>query len=169
MKRLALILVFVLLALVAYVTIFSKREDPTDGTTFYYYPKANLYFDVERERYIFPDSAQGGWLKSKKLPEGREGKLGQYVILNNPESPVWSQNSQHRLVYGTTLYSRKDEIRRKFVEDSLRSVVVRKPTPAKKAPKDKKEETDDRNGIERFFDDLFGKKEKKKDKKEVTN
>jgi hypothetical protein len=111
----------------------------------------------------------GGWQKSKKLPGGVEGKLGQYVILNNPAPPVWSQNSQHRLVYGTSLYSSKDEIRRKFVEDSLRSVVVRKPAPPKKKPKDKIEEEDERNGIERFFDDLFGKKDKKKEKKEGSN
>lgn len=162
MKRLVIILALVLLALVAYVTIWADREDPTDGTTFYFYPRANVYFDVERERYIHQDSSTGSWQKSKKLPGNRKEKLGQYVILNQPPPPVWSQNSQHRLVYSTTLYGREAELRRKFVEDSLRSVVMTKPAPGKKSPGGKTDTNDTRSGIERFFDRLFGKEEDKK-------
>ena len=159
MKRLVIIVALVLLALVAYVTIWADREDPTDGTTFYYYPRANVYFDVERERYLHQDSSTGSWQKSKKLPGEEKKKLGQYVILNNPTPPVWSQNSQHRLVYGTTLYGREAEVRRKFVEDSLRSVVVVRRPPGKKSTGSKTDTNDTRSGIERFFDRLFGKEE----------
>lgn len=162
MKRLVIILALVLLVLVAYVTIWSGREDPTDGTTFYYYPRTNVYFDVDRERYIHQDSSTGNWQKSKKLPSDRKKKLGQYVILNHPTPPVWSQNSQHRLLYGTTLYARDAELRRKFIEDSLRSVVVSKPGPGKKSSRDKTDTNDTRSGIERFFDRLFGKEDKPK-------
>jgi hypothetical protein len=162
MKRLLIILALVLVALVAYVTIWPNREDPTDGTTFYYYPRANVYFDVERGRYIHQDSSTGSWQKSKKLPGNRKEKLGQYVILNHPTPPVCSQNSQHRLVYGATLYARDADIRRKFVEDSLRSVVVPKPAPGKMPFPSKTDSSDTRTGIERFLDRLFGKEETRK-------
>lgn len=159
MKRLLLIAIsLVLVILVGYVSLKSSREEETDGTTFYYYPKANLYFDVHRERYIYPDTVKGGWQKSKKLPGDRKGALGQYVILNNPTPPVWTQNSQHRLVYGTTLYAKGDDVRRKFIEDSLRSVVVVRPTPPPQQRRSGgKDSTDKRSGIDRFFDRLFGK------------
>jgi hypothetical protein len=156
MKRLLLIAFLILVVLVGYITIWSSREDPTDGTTFYYYPRANIYYDLDRERYIYPDTVKGGWQKSKKLPGDGKDKLGQYVILNNPTPPVWAHNSQHRLVYGATLYARKEDVRRKFIEDSLRSVVVRKPAPPKKKGTLGKDTTDERNAIERFFDRLFG-------------
>lgn len=154
MKRLFLIVFLVVVALVGYFTIISSREDPTDGTTFYYYPRVNIYYDVERERYIYPDTLQGGWQKSRKLPGDGKDKLGKYFILNNPTPPVWAQNSHHRLLYGTALYAREDDIRRKFIEDSIRSMPKPKPVPRKQSPR--KDSTDERNSIERFFDRLFG-------------
>lgn len=154
MKRFLFILFLIGVAVVGYFTIISSREDPTDGTTFYYYPRTNLYYDVERERYIYPDTINGGWQKSRKLPGEGKDKLGKYFILNNPAPPVWSQNSHHRLLYGTALYVKADDIRRKFIEDSIRSLPKPKPVPNRKpVPKDT---TDTRSGIERFFDRLFG-------------
>jgi hypothetical protein len=157
MKRLLFIAFLVVAALIGYFTIISSREDPTDGTTFYYYPRVNMYYDVERERYIYPDSIEGGWQKTRKLPGDGKDKLGKYFILNNPKPPVWSQNSHHRLLYGTALYAKENDIRRKFIEDSLRSVPKPRPVP-RKAPV-AKDSIDKRNGIERFFDRLFGKEE----------
>lgn len=154
MKRLLFIIFLIGVAVVGYFTIISSREDPTDGTTFYYYPRTNIYYDVERERYIYPDTIKGGWQKSRKLPGEGKDKLGKYFILNNPAPPVWSQNSHHRLLYGTALYAKEDDIRRKFIEDSLRSVP--KPPPPPRRKPDAKDTTDTRSGIERFFDRLFG-------------
>lgn len=157
MKRLLFITFLIVVAVAVYFTIISSREDPSDGTTFYYYPRTNIYYDVERERYIYPDSVNGGWQKSRKLPgEGKE-KLGKYFILNNPAPPVWSQNSHHRLLYGTALYAKEDDLRRKFVEDSIRSIP--KPPPAPRRKPAEKDTTDTRSGIERFFDRLFGNEE----------
>ena len=170
MGKYIIIGVILLLIIVGIVSLSPLGKDKGDGTTFHYYPKTNVYFDVERTRYIYLNSQKGEWEKAKELPGGKQDKLGKYVVINNPAQPVWSENSQHRLLYGVSLYASGDEVRRKFVEDSLRSIVRKTTPPPKKKTPAEIEEEEEKGSIERFFDRLFGgdkdkdkKKEEKKD------
>lgn len=146
----------------------SPKEE-RQGTTFYYYPVANIYYDIEEKQYSVYDGGRQVWERSAQLPEAQQKKLGRKVIITNPAVPVWKDNESHRLIYSAVVFSNPAEVQRKLIEDSLSSVP--KPKPVKKpiavVAEDPKPE-EKKSAIARFFQRLFGKK-KEKDKEKEKN
>lgn len=132
----------------------SNNEQPKQGDTFLYYPKENIYYDIALKEYYFFDSTQNSWQQRKDI-DGNS--LGKKVLITNASFPVYKDNEQHRLIYGSKLYTSSDEIRRKYIEDSLKSLP---PPVAKKSntSEDKKDEKK-KSGFRKFWEKLFGKKE----------
>lgn len=164
--RFVAILIVVVLAVALGFAVLSPGDKPEkEGDTYYYYPRVNIYYDVEQERYVFLDSSNNQWKRAKSVEESVANKLKDYIIINNPPKPVWKENRQHKMVYGTALYASEEAIRQKYLEDSLRGVVRPVPPPLKEKPKADTEKKK-KSGIERFFEELFGKKDKE-DKQEL--
>lgn len=147
-----------LIAAALFFLLPSMGESKTvQGQNIKFYPKANIYFDVDNEIYYL--LANEEWSRTDQLTEEQIAFLGPDVTIEDPATPVWLQNEHHRLVYATELYTSADDYRRKYIEDSLSS-LPRKPAPVV-LPKDSlsnEGEERKRSGVRSFFDRLFRKK-----------
>lgn len=139
-----------LLCLISVTLLFScqqKKQTEKQGSTFLYYPKANIYYDIEQKQYYVFDSSVNQWQKEKQLTLN-ENDLGKKVLLTNAPVPVYRDNAQHRLIYGAALYTSSDEVRRKYIEDSLNSLPP--PVVANAEKKEKK-----KGFFKRLWDKVF--------------
>lgn len=117
---------------------------------YYYYPKANMYYDSTEDTYINWDSVEHDWKISSNLPVNA-GEIGRSVKIDHPADPVWSDNSNHRMIYAVSLYTSKKDLKKEQKNDGR--VAVRTVDKQASAEKEKK-----RSGIRKFFDRLFAKK-----------
>ncbi|GAA4325625.1 hypothetical protein [Flaviaesturariibacter amylovorans] len=136
----------------------TARKDEPQGKRILYYPLANTYFDQDRERYYWLDTATYEWTRRDTLPAALRDGLGRSISIPNPPVPVYRDNAQHRLIYGTALYSTKTDLERKLREDSLADVArreaIRKAQEAEQKPKEK-----ERTKVGKWLRRVFGKKE----------
>jgi hypothetical protein len=134
------------------------------SSTFYYYPKVNIYYDVARETYIYLGNDGKTWESAKQVTDKLTTGMGKKAVLTNPPLPVWKNNEQHRLVYSTSLYASAKDFKKNPPKAKTRgnqaAVNTEKAEPEKAAKKE--------SGIERFFKRLFKKKSNsdEKDKKQ---
>ena len=144
----------------------NQQDTHVQGNTFYYYPRPNVYYDIERkEYYVFsPDANQ--WERKKELTEAQKTDLGEKVAIDTPSVPVYKSNAHHRLLYSASLYSREAEMQQKYIEDSLKS-LPKPPPPKEEKPVTPKTEED--KGLKKFFKKIFGKEEDKKEEKKANS
>ena len=137
-----------------------KERGEVQGTSIQFYPKANIYHDLDNESYYV--LSNDGWQRVKKLTEEQTAFLGPHVLIEHPAVPVWLQNDHHKLVYATELYTTAADYRRKYIEDSLSS-LPKKPsvTVVVKDSASAESEERKRSGVRAFFDRLFKKGSKK--------
>ncbi len=150
-----LFLITVALVLVALIGC-SKKTVPKAieaGQTYYFYPKANVYFDTTAGNYIFLGD-DGNWQTNVKLPADKQSLLEKDIIINNPELPVWKNNDAHQLLYSAALYSTAADFKEKE-----KIVVNNKKEMSEEVVEEK--DKDDKTGLGKFFDKIFkGKKER---------
>ena len=148
----------------------TTQANTTQGNTYDYYPRANIYYDIEQKHYLVFDSAQNIWQRKTNLSTEENALLSKKVVISNPSLPVYQANDYHRLVYGTALYSSSEEIRKKFNEDSLKIVNAKKKRLAGDSLKMSNVKKDStiaengkkrKNGLKNFFDKIFKKKSEK--------
>ena len=151
-------ILFLFLFCIAVTSLFfscaSRQQEEKEGTVFYFFPKANAYFDEDNNQYFITDKEKG-WQAVTDLPPEEKDSLGEKILLTNPPTPVWKNNEQDRLLYSLSTYASAQEYRKKFYEDSLNSL----PKKVQKAEEDtvsKKEKT----GLGKFLEKVFSKKEK---------
>jgi hypothetical protein len=70
---------------------------------FYYYPKTNVYYDLQSSTYIY--SLDGGrtWYSVNKLTENEPGTLGNKQIIYSTSNEIYKDNAAHRKKYGGSL------------------------------------------------------------------
>lgn len=145
-----------------------KAQLPKSGLV-YYYPKANVYYEVGTGQYAYFNAASNSWKETKAFSEEQKLSLGERAIIQKPSSPLWKNNADDRMVYSARLYGAAQNLQQKFREDSLNSLpkptatvtpVVKKTKPATV----EKDSVKTKSGIARFFEKLF--KGKKKENKE---
>lgn len=153
--RIFLVLIAVVLLAVAGFAIFKPQKKVyVQGTRFQYYPKSNVYYDLDNQEYHLLQNEK--WQRSKTITEEQKSYLGKGVEITKPAVPVWKENEQHQLVYGTALYTSKTDVKRKYVEDSIRSLPKKAPPP--KADSTAVEEEKKKSGVRKFFDRIFKRK-----------
>ncbi len=98
----------ILLFLFCIQFFFSCRESekPTQVNTseesnYDYYPRANIYYNIDQKYYLVFDSAQNAWQQKNSLTEQEIALLSKKVIITDPSQPVYLDNEHHRLIYGT--------------------------------------------------------------------
>lgn len=137
----------------------SRREpkNPLLTPQYYFYPKANVYFDSANKDYIFLANDGRTWQSARQIPAAMQTFMDKSVLIEHPSQPVWKDNEQHKLVYAALLYTQpSDTIEKK------EPVIVEKNVPPPPDPQKK-----ERKGIRKFFDKLFGGlKKNKKDSSE---
>jgi hypothetical protein len=91
MKKIILGLVFLLA--VAGASKISAQE--TQKVTFYYYPSANVYYNVAVSDYWYFDEATNAWVEVKTLPATITiEKTPRYTVYYNGND-VWKDNAAH--------------------------------------------------------------------------
>ena len=161
MKKLPVIILVLILACAAYMALRPAGKKEIGEVV--YYPKANIYYSSGTGLFYYFDSNEKGWKEVKTLNEEQKLSLGQKALIPAPPDPVWANNEQDRLFYGTGLYASRKDLREKFYEDSINSLtpkIVVQPEPLP-GEKNEQAEAKPKNKIRRFFDKLFGRKKDK--------
>ncbi|MGZ5189635.1 MAG: hypothetical protein ACXWCZ_01380, partial [Flavisolibacter sp.] len=119
---------------------------------FYYYPKANVYFNKTENNYVFPDE-NGTWKVAKDLPQTKSSVLDKKVDLNSASIDIWKENEKHRMVYAVALYAEHSDLTQPPAE---------KYSPSPALPKadtvELKNETNKEQGLKGFINKIFKKK-----------
>jgi hypothetical protein len=66
---------------------------------YYYYPGANVYFDIANMQYIYPSN--GTWTTATALPAGLVVTNRPRVIMYNETPEIWQNNQTHVTKYKT--------------------------------------------------------------------
>lgn len=151
-----------LVLLLGVIFMLSRRKDnpriesnrPATAHTYYYYPKANFYYDSTDGNYICWDSTGSEWKDTDQLPL-QQVDIGKRVRIGESMDPVWKDNAQHRLIYSVSLYSEPEDFKKK---DKPVSTVDKKPDSSTIGERSEK-----KSGVKKFFERIFPPK-KKKDK-----
>ena len=158
MQNLLKILLGVIILLGAILALSPKKEHaflnsdrPATLRTYYYYPKANLYYDSTKGNYILWDSLASTWKSTDKLPV-QQIDLGKTVRIGQVVEPVWKENQQHRLIYSVSLYSAAED----FKKPAKIEVTEEYSNVAGKSQKAEK-----KTGVRKFFERIFPPKKKK--------
>lgn len=144
----------IIAAIAAFLFFNSSSEKEPEDFVFMYYPKANTYYHISSNEFVFIDPSTGSWERSEQMP-ALEDSLGKYVTLNITDDPVWKNNRQHRIVYGTSLYASPQEVKTKLVEDSVKSLPPKPVVVVKRDTVTDEKQEKKRSGVRRFFDRIF--------------
>ena len=130
-----------------------KKEKPAVAHTYYYYPKANFYYDSTQGNYICWDSTAAEWVTTDQLPV-QEVDLGKRVRIGESLEPVWQENQNHRLIYSVSLYSELKDFKKKekpvIVADTSKSDTISEYENVKK-----------KSGVKKFFERIFPPKKRR--------
>lgn len=123
---------------------------------YYFFPKANVYFDTVNKDYVFVGTDGKTWVSGKQIPAVMQSMMDKRIVIDSPSMPVWEDNENHKLVYSALLYvSPNDTVQKK-------APVVLKPVNTDSIKKEKK-------GLGKFLDKLFGRKKKDKAEEDKKN
>lgn len=143
-------------------TSADKKPPVKQSSTYYYYPKVNMYYDVANSIYIYLDTDGKTWQSAKQITDKLTTGMGKKAILINPPLPVWKSNEHHKMVYSTALYASSKDFRK---SPPKTSTVTSKPNTEAKKPEAAQQQEKKESGIERFFKRLFKKKDAEEKKK----
>jgi len=162
MTILTKVLLGVVILVVAILGFASKKEKsflssaipgkPNPAHVYYYYPKANFYYDSTGDKYICLDSSVGDWKSNDKLPV-QTNDMGKSVRIGEVSEPVWMENQHHRLIYSVSLYSASNDFKKEEKPEEIqqeKSLIV---IEAQKVEKKK--------GVRKFLQRIFPPKKKK--------
>lgn len=136
----------------------NSNNSNASQSSFYYYPKVNVYYDVNRASYIYSLDSGKTWDSMPDKLNKAPTALGKEVIIDSPLTDVWRANEIHRKLYGGTLLN---------IISADTGAVVKKPALKRVNPINKintdttntnADTTKKRKG---FFRKLFGKKNRK--------
>jgi hypothetical protein len=154
LAKILLPVLLILAVIIGVPALRSNKKEAAESHTFYYYPKANVYYNLEEQLYIYPDSIGQAWLTGKELPENRQVGLDKNITLYSPALPVWKDNELHRIVYAVALYALPSD----FIEEKPSEPDYSNP-PSDENIKKNKPAKKKESGIKRFFRKLFGGKD----------
>jgi hypothetical protein len=168
MKQIITILVIGIIGFLGYLFFKSSKKLPETGKgVVYYYPKANIYYDVPSGQYIFFSENDKSWKQTKNFSEEQKLSLGEKAIISKPSNPIWENNAEDRIIYSVGLYSSPSDLKQKFYVDSLNSLPKTVAVPTTVTEEKKEEKTDEekpKSGFRKFLDKIFGgNKDKTKD------
>src|SRR5215204_4839265 len=136
------------------VNLIKGDRPPVTPHTYYYYPKANFYYDSTGGNYICWDSAATEWKTTDKLPV-QEVDLGKRVRIGESAKPIWQENQDHRLIYSVSLYSEPKDFKKKKEKPVVTTPKQQQDTMSEL------EKSERKSGVKKFFERIFPPKKKK--------
>jgi hypothetical protein len=134
------------------------EADYQQGARILYYPRSNAYLDLDNHLYLVFDTVEQQWGRKGQLTEAEQQDLGPSVPIENAPVPVYRDNGQHKLVYGTSIFTDDAVLARKRREDSLATAAPPPPEFEKEpepAPEPKR-----KTRVGRWLQKIFGKKDR---------
>lgn len=131
------------------------KEVTTLAPQYYYFPRANVYFDSANKNYVFLGNDGKNWETARQIPNVMQGLMDKSILVQSPSDPVWKDNEKHKLVYSALLYATPNDT---VAKKELPKIVERVPSDSTKKEEKK------RKGVRKIIDKIFGifKKDKKK-------
>jgi hypothetical protein len=140
-----------------------SKEQTTDEAgaalppLYYYYPRANVYFDSANKVFFFQTGDSAAWQSARQIPAVVQALMDKSAFIQSPSDPVWQDNENHRLVYSASLYATPaDTVAKKPVT----KVVAKKP---EKRPDSTSVLKKERKGLGKFIEKIFSRKKEKKE------
>lgn len=134
-----------------------EDEAPSLPPKYFYYPRANVYFDSANKNYFFQSNDSLSWQTAKQIPAVMLALMDKGVMIQNPPDPVWRDNESHRLVYSAVLYATPgDTLVKKKAVKPVRKPDISFPDSSESA------ETRERKGLGKLLNRIFGRDKKKK-------
>jgi hypothetical protein len=128
----------------------------SQGEHILYYPRSNVYLDQDNKVYLLFDTVEQSWQRRAELAPKEQEALGPSVPIEDAPRPVYRANEQHRLVYGTSIYSNDAELAKKRREDS----VAAAPPPVVNHAPEEPEAPKKKSKVGRWLQKIFGGKKK---------
>lgn len=119
---------------------------------YYFYPRANVYFDSANMDFIFQGNDGQTWQTETQIPAAMQALLDKNIRIDSPSTPVWKDNENHRLLFSALLYTSPSDTQ------EIKKPAVLPP------PKDTVEKKKERKGLRKFFDKIFNRKKRKEEK-----
>ncbi len=117
---------------------------------YYFYPKANVYFDSANKNYVFLTTDGKTWQTVKGIPAAMQLLMDKSILIDTPANPVWKDNERHKLIYSALLYASPSDTQiTKEVKPLPKPVVIKQEEVKKK-----------KSGLKKFLEKIFGKKKK---------
>jgi hypothetical protein len=127
---------------------------------FYYYPKKNVYFDVDKKKYFYSLDGAKTWAGMESTDAKEPATLGEKVVIYSDSAQVYKENATHRKLYAGNLYNiiLGDVSTTMTTEEvSERKIIQKRKVVSGKG----KVEEKPKKGIGKFIQKIFGKKDKK--------
>lgn len=159
MKTIAAVIIIGLLGFFGWKMLSSTAAENKPAGAVYFYPKANVYYDVAAGEYVYFSQDEKRWIRKSNLTKQQKLSLGERAVIDEPAAPVWKNNKTDRLIYSVNLYAPSD-LQKKYRQDSINNLPKPKVAPADTAPS-APEETKEKSGFGKFLEKLFGKKKNK--------
>jgi hypothetical protein len=89
-----------------FVTIFTACNNNSNlpQNQYYYYPKANVYYDVQRSLYFYSLNGGQSWDSVARLSDKEPSTLGNRETVYSTSLQVYKENEAHRKKYGGSLF-----------------------------------------------------------------
>lgn len=136
-----------------------KNSKENEELAFYYYPDKNVYYNPSANIFYYSIDGANTWDSIANNNENELVTLGEKVEVISEKDRIYEDNPAHRKLYKGVLY---DVIK----NDTATLLAVNEVSERKVIKKRKTVVTDtvevkQKKGIKKFFDKIFGKRDKK--------
>lgn len=159
MKRTILVVLLNLSIAFLIINTSCNNTNTEKQVEFYYYPKSNVYYNVEKNAYLYSLNGGKSWENLILSSEDPPATLGEKIVLYSATDSIWKDNEAHRKLYAGVLYN-------VATNDSTTTAVASHVTERRSSRKFKSQDagTDEtvkkEKPLRRFFNRIFGKRKK---------
>ena len=131
------------------------EEVKADASQYHYFPKTNVYYDVNESEYIYSLDSGRVWQKVKNIKMAEAPvTLGGKIIIEGKGIEIWKDNESHRALYGGTLYNILTRDTALLAQNPVaKTKDIKKPSATQETEVTEKKKKN-------FLQRLFGKKNK---------
>lgn len=162
MKRAVLFIIMIVCIPLFVLSCQSRnQQEEKEGYEFYYYPKKNVYYNVEKKNFFY--SLDGGktWDSIMSSSDKEPATLGEKIIIYSDYTNAYKDNPAHRKLYNGRLYNivNAEIALTPGAPEVTERKAVKKTSTTEAEPKP--EEDKPKKGLKKFLNKIFGKHNKK--------
>ena len=145
--------------IIGFVLLMYGCKGKQQQKTFYYYPKANVYYDTQRSLYYYSLNGGQSWDSVPKLIAKEPATLGNKEIIYTTATPPYANNSADRKKYGGSVFSFVSNVNTlNDIDSGATERVIKKSARSKSGWR--RSGSSSKKGLKGFFRKIFGKHNK---------